>query len=85
MAGEDDVFNSGVRFDDQPVKTVRWNESTTNEATFVENPEEFLEYLIEAETVFTRIWDFSGEANDAEFEVMGLAEAMGKYSNLCGP
>lgn len=84
MAGDDDRFDSSVRFDDRPLERVSWNESTTNEATFASRPQSVLNSLLRADTVFVRIWTFSDEAHDAEFTVTGLKSEMDKYPDLCG-
>ena len=81
--GSDGVLHSDVRFDRDVAYAVDWEESTDNEATFVKSPGSFLDELHRAETMFVRIRNFNGESNDAEFQVMGLTDAMNEHPQLC--
>ena len=86
MAGDypNDDFESQVRFDDAQAREIIWDESTTNEATFVRNAHSFMNSMKQSDVVFVRLWDFSDEFYDAEFEIRGLADQMATEPLLCG-
>ena len=79
-----DQFQSSVRFNDKEPEQTTWSESTTNEATFSQQPEWFIESAKTADTIFVRVWDVADKAHDAEFNVRGLAEMMATEPEVCG-
>ena len=85
MAGDypNDDFESQVRFDVGQVREIIWDESTTNEATFVRDAQSFINSMKQSDVAFVRLWDFSDEFYDAEFKIRGLADQMATEPLLC--
>lgn len=83
LAGTDGLFDGYVRWDAEPALPHRWSESTNNEATFSQEPLEFISQATSATMVFVRVIDSSGVYHDASFELRGLTGHLMEYDALC--
>ena len=86
MAGDDnDVFSGKLRWDDKPAIDARFSESTSNEATFLKQPQplEFLNQAKESNQVYLRVRDHAGISHDALFKLYGFEAVLGDNSDLC--
>ncbi len=83
MGGTDDHFDSRLRWDDGTPVKARWNESTTNESTFMQSGWKFVEQALLSEILFMRLWDYRGRHYDAEFDVAGLSGRMDVHKDIC--
>ena len=84
MTGDDDTFDSKLRWDNGQPVDAKWNESTSNEATFLQgNDTDFVRQAEQTDTLFVRIWDFSYEAHDAEFDLRGLSVILDENAESC--
>ena len=81
--GVEDTFESALRWNQgQPIFRY-WTESTNNEATFHRNPDYFIEKAEKADSLFVRMWNFSGEAHDASFDLRGLSTHLDEHPGRC--
>ena len=75
-------YDSGGRFqtahvvDDNAVIEELWDESTDNEATFIQQVRAFRDRISTGSGLVVRVWDFSDEAHTAEFDLTGVEWAL---------
>lgn len=83
--GAIDGFRGKLRWDDNSPVDSRWSESTDNEATFLVRYQvgDFLDNAVKHDTLLVRIWDYSDESYDAQFQLDGLESLLIENSDLC--
>ena len=83
--GAIDTFDSKLRWDDNTPEAATWEESTDNEATFLQRGQKsFVSNVVKHTTLLVRIWDFQRETYDATFRLRGLEPLLLENKDLCG-
>lgn len=79
-------FVINYRIDDDPAKSTRWNELTSNKGSgvFGSDAETFFRKLYNAETFFIRLTDGNGQRHDAQFDLAGVQKAIDAVAAACG-
>ena len=84
MAPDGKYFDSVMRWPGRDLREERWKESSSNDSTFHEYPNQFIRLAIGSVEAIIRIQDFSGETYDAKFELAGLREHVEGEPVFCG-
>lgn len=73
-----------VRFDDGPVTSQRWSESTTNDGLFASNPKGFLSTVAKSKRLRIELTPFNSTPKVVDFHVEGFEEPYSDLLQACG-